>query len=342
MKLSIWQQFSSNHSNAFVVIGIFETATDAHFAYLHVRRVLRRIIQAHQTNPPAQQPIPGDDYNRKQPSDAERRIFGAYDITPSHLADWTTYPAVDENTVNDAVTHLDTHVIIADPVTGWAGADPFDRLLAQFTEDVIQTEETQPAEILTDITCDAPDTKTADMIYQHLNAHHTQIDRIYLKSGSQLRQVDTNTNLAAVPWLLYQNGVYNAALQSQVAIEAKYLAHQRWKQQLNQLKHDYQHAARWKRPDIQTQIDELVASEPPALTEDEQTVRIDMIRSTLLYQRQVGTIEQADRRIHCEGLRFGESGFGRAVAAIVAWMRDRGCRVTYRFYRTQSMRGSDE
>ena len=43
MKLSIWQQFSSNHSNTFTVVGEFPTKTEALSAANKLRQLLEAI-----------------------------------------------------------------------------------------------------------------------------------------------------------------------------------------------------------------------------------------------------------------------------------------------------------
>jgi hypothetical protein len=43
MHISLWQQFTSNHSAAFDLIGTFKTAEDAEQAAVEVRTILRRV-----------------------------------------------------------------------------------------------------------------------------------------------------------------------------------------------------------------------------------------------------------------------------------------------------------
>src|SRR5262245_41441153 len=111
MRLTLWQQFASNHSNSFTVIGEFKSHDDAHTAYLHVRRVLRRIIIAHQRGEFKWIPIPEEE-RFYYPSDVEIEAFKPYGIVPQRLSDWTTYKVVDEATVHEAVQIFGNHVFV--------------------------------------------------------------------------------------------------------------------------------------------------------------------------------------------------------------------------------------
>jgi hypothetical protein len=47
MRVSIWQQFSSNHSGHFWVVGTFKTVEDAQKAYDELRAMLTEIDRWH-------------------------------------------------------------------------------------------------------------------------------------------------------------------------------------------------------------------------------------------------------------------------------------------------------
>src|SRR5262245_22231538 len=51
MKLSLWQQFSSNHSASFTVVGTFESAEKANAAADKLRNILQAIYEWHQQHP---------------------------------------------------------------------------------------------------------------------------------------------------------------------------------------------------------------------------------------------------------------------------------------------------
>ena len=44
MRISIWQQFSSNHSSSFTIIGTFENSEAAQRAAIEFRAILEKIV----------------------------------------------------------------------------------------------------------------------------------------------------------------------------------------------------------------------------------------------------------------------------------------------------------
>src|SRR5687768_7863721 len=51
MKISLWQQFSSNHSNGFQVVGIFESVDDAANVETRLKQLLNEATRWHKENP---------------------------------------------------------------------------------------------------------------------------------------------------------------------------------------------------------------------------------------------------------------------------------------------------
>ena len=51
MKITVWQQFSSNHSSRFTIVGVFNTLTVAENAAAEIRGILQKIQQWHEDNP---------------------------------------------------------------------------------------------------------------------------------------------------------------------------------------------------------------------------------------------------------------------------------------------------
>jgi hypothetical protein len=52
MKLSLWQQFSSNHSGAYTVVGAFATPDKAQNAHAILQRMMREIDSSNRQQPP--------------------------------------------------------------------------------------------------------------------------------------------------------------------------------------------------------------------------------------------------------------------------------------------------
>lgn len=315
MRISIWQQFSSNHSNSFIVVGKFKTEQEAYSAYLHVRRVMRRIIEAHQIESPEINPIPGYE-DRYAPSPIEIEVFAPYGIVPRHLSDWTTYLMMREDWLHDAVQFYENYIYVCDPVTGYAGAEPWDRFVASLGGEIQKSEETEPEHLVVDFICSAPDVEVAQRIYQQLNL---------------------DFEVQPLPWLLY---AYHRAdeIEALKALEEQYLIWQVWDKERQRLEHLFNETPRRDRDTVREMIAQH-AREQPFETDNEIHGYPPDSRSLLQFSSYFATISMVnERQIYCRNLVFDPAGYGRSVPAIVSWMRDQGCEVSYVFRRTRFRR----
>lgn len=318
MKLSIWKQFSSNHSNSFTVVGTFKTEDDAYFAYLKTRRVLRQIIEKHQ-NPPLNENF------RKYALNAEIEILSAYDIIPKNITEWASSKNVTNDTVKDAVRYFDNYVLFSTPVTGFSGANTFVQLLSQFTDEVIYAEEIETDSLVIDINCTVPNTTTARWIYEALVAHQTLLPgQLYdFYKGSQ----------NPIAWLTYYDGKYNVAYEKWVDIEEKYLSWNQWQEDKHKLNQQFENIPKRERDVFEDIIIAHDATMPPK--PDEEELFIKKKRDELLYVGYFGDILLDECITQCKNLVFDERILNRAVPAIIAWMRSLDCTVDYQFRLTK-------
>ena len=112
----LWQQFSSNHSNSFTLVGIFPSVTKAEKAFKVIEKLLNDIDKWREKHP--------DDYSYESMTPPEEKISEKYDI------DWP------EPTENVSVRQFRTIVELDAPADSWTRRAPYEQLLEIFGADV--------------------------------------------------------------------------------------------------------------------------------------------------------------------------------------------------------------
>lgn len=116
MKVTLWQQFSSNHSNGFTLVGVFPSAAQANKAYQRIDKLLKAIDKWRDVHP--------DDYRYETLTPPEKRIAATYDI------DW------EEPTENVSIQQFQAIIEIDAPADSWTRRTPYELLLQAFGADV--------------------------------------------------------------------------------------------------------------------------------------------------------------------------------------------------------------
>lgn len=147
MKISIWQQFSSNHSANFIVIGRFEDAPTANRIVQQLRQRMHDILW-------------GADRTT-----AENNLARMYDLDwyPNGI-DWNGLP----DDINEVVRQFDTDVFLMCPVETWDSHEPFFDLMKKMGS--LKTLANSSGDgysygVLVDISCNAPSDAVAVTIY---------------------------------------------------------------------------------------------------------------------------------------------------------------------------------
>lgn len=133
MEITIWSQFSSNHSADFTVVGVFETVEDARKASGLLREELVKIASWFE-NPANQDAIQKvlsqPDFDDRQPFPPEIELDAKYQTGFSYAAtDWLWYSDEAER----AVIRFENMVFISNYPTSfrtWSGDEPFEKLMA--------------------------------------------------------------------------------------------------------------------------------------------------------------------------------------------------------------------
>ncbi len=169
LRLSIWRQFSSNHSADFSIIGTFDTPEAAQRAIDTLRALLDSISDWYEDPAHGDNPWLTWDWSTGQPpppSQAEREIGERYGIDWPYAIDWFDR--------YDLQTFLQDNVIMlsnADNVD--VGAYPMnlimERLGAHVATDNLQSD--NPSAVGIDLKCMAPSEEEAVRIQALVNEH---------------------------------------------------------------------------------------------------------------------------------------------------------------------------
>jgi hypothetical protein len=174
MNISIWQQFSSNHSSAFTVIGTFESHESAQEVARELRTILQRIVDWY--GEPLNEGIAREvlDDPKHPPVPPELDLAEQYHIDWPKAVDWLA----NVHDVTGAVSVYNDAVFLRSLAETDDGEIPFDQIMNRFTDHVVvQVEAAQSIEIV--LTCVAPNHDIANHIYQsihdYLQAPHERV-----------------------------------------------------------------------------------------------------------------------------------------------------------------------
>lgn len=176
MRISFWQQFSSNHSAGYWVVGTFKTVGEAQHAYREMRGILEKLEQAMRENPSTY-------------AEAEQTIAKQYQIEWTSSIDWwpdyewvkrTDPEAViepDQSFIIAALSNVGNVVITSNPWQTWMSWQPFKALLEHFGAEIagIDYFETdiflKYSDIETEFRFTIPDKATADELETAINTY---------------------------------------------------------------------------------------------------------------------------------------------------------------------------
>jgi hypothetical protein len=153
MKISLWTQFASNHSNSFTVVGSFPSEQSAVQAAAELREIFGHIIN---------QSIRYDD---TKPVKAEVYYAEEFDIKWDEHLDW----------VNEkGVVLLDQHLIVGSIYDTHQGAYVIDELIAKLgaTTVIKQEEMGRETTIFVRVEAVAPDEINAKRLYEEINTFY--------------------------------------------------------------------------------------------------------------------------------------------------------------------------
>jgi hypothetical protein len=160
MRISIWQQFSSNHSSHFTVIGEFATRAQAEHAADEIRGILKRIEDWYAEHPDGIESVWTNDDWGQEPSPPELELAAQYQVQ------WEE-EVIDPPDVTNIRIMLDRLVIMESVRQADGGGQPFDQIITRlggkgyiFSRIVGD----QKGLVIFDLTCTASDEAIAQQI----------------------------------------------------------------------------------------------------------------------------------------------------------------------------------
>lgn len=155
MKVSIWQQFSSNHSNGFTVVGEFETKEAAEKAALRFKKMLEDIY------------LQGIDYGDTEALQAEIELGEEFEIEWTSHLDWIFAEEYEH------VLQFDQYVAISDHHGNtWQGMMYIDQIMSKMAI-AAHGEEDEASDNLigVELSCLALNIDTANTIFAELKLY---------------------------------------------------------------------------------------------------------------------------------------------------------------------------
>jgi hypothetical protein len=163
MKLTIWQQFSSNHSASFTVVGKFESVEKAEKTAQIVWKMIQDIQDYYRSEYPDYESF-WDFVHRNKLSRVEASIKQALGLDRWMMPlDWAYFAEMD-NTVM-----LFENILFVDVTRDtWTGANPVDQLVESLGGEVAVSVESGDREAYFIISCEAPNVETAMQLEKSL------------------------------------------------------------------------------------------------------------------------------------------------------------------------------
>jgi|GEM_PF-5536118 len=158
MKLSIWQQFASNHSNGFTVVGKFDSEKEASKVATRLKEILEAIY------------LQSIGYGDIEPVQAELDYGKEFDIEWTKHLDWINTDEIDH------VLQFNQYVVISDyHGSTWHGTLYIDQIMAKLASNVYGAGEMDVNVIAVELSCLAPDINVANSIYAELNPYFEDV-----------------------------------------------------------------------------------------------------------------------------------------------------------------------
>ncbi|GIK66769.1 MAG: hypothetical protein BroJett018_45630 [Chloroflexota bacterium] len=300
MRISIWQQFASNHSNSFTVVGEFERVEGAQNAADKLRASLQPIFDWYAANPEIEydaDPIP-----------PELAIGKSYGVEWELRHDW-----LPGRIVGEVVSVLDNRIIIIAEET-WSPHEPLDQILVKLGATVSLEGAFSDTLLLVDIVCQCPIEATA------INLHRTLLEFMTVENAFPYAP-------ASIPWIAYHSGQRASDAEELERIDKIFVTHEQIKSPYNPTNNDLRSKIIKaifgnNRADIQRRLKNL-----PALTPDEES-RVRLARSKCVCSL---NIENNQGRVILNGTRLEIANIWfilnlpTALPAIIAWLKDNGC-----------------
>ncbi|MBZ0308146.1 MAG: hypothetical protein K8I82_18920 [Anaerolineae bacterium] len=306
MKLTLWQQFSSNHSGSFEIVGRFDSPARAQEVAEILRGHFREIAEWQETNSPdgrimgfgsAGEPLPPPEQN----------LVDTYHIT------WNTDAIVDwiyrSENIPQLVSSAADMVFMVGGDT-WSNAIPFEHILEKLGGYVYATyvRDTNSVQVIVTINGEAPAKSVASSICDQVRAY-LQFQTIEIPA----------------PWLIHRGGILHPQSELLLRISQLRLELATVQEQIKNSISDpekLQFVA--KESELRSRYSALSFEEKQLFSGINFDTGVKYIMSL------DETVEQDDRLFRLRKLSFGVH-LNSGLPALVAWLGAQGCVVDYEF-----------
>ena len=170
MKVLVWEQFSSNHSANFTIVGTFDSASTAQKVANTLRDDIRRIIDWYSHNESYRHQVLN--LETPNPTPVEKDIATRYGINHEQVIDFLANSRYHD----DMVKVFKNHVFVSNGnVETFTGPSLFDQLMMKLGADIaLEVEGAEAA--LVDISCEVPNEKLGKEVMQQADL----IDETYV------------------------------------------------------------------------------------------------------------------------------------------------------------------
>jgi hypothetical protein len=317
MRLSLWQQFSSNHSASFRVVGEFKTREDALHAAEQFKEVFARIVNWRDTHPEA------FDLHRIMDADypatpVEIEIAKEYGIHWDKAIDWV-FNALDKDKISQAVSSYESLVFVQNLSDTSIWEQPFEALMKKFTDRVFINDETARTALLS-LTCYAPNDEVAATIARTVQRFFDADD-------------------PSIPWIGYHSGTLDPETDNlqrmNEIIREKRAIEQKWIKEFHEALRPLQTTPNsfMITPDTPESIalrtewyrrrEQMLSHLPVLSFSDEMKVLDANIKTEISTQSESKGVSQRDNELRFDRLLIWS--MSTALPAFIAWLTDQGC-----------------
>lgn len=325
MKLSIWQQFSSNHSNDFTVVGKFISAEEAQKAAAELHHALLEVANWEGI-------WRYDEWGEVSPIEIEIGKRYGFEWQTHH--DWIKYQ-YGEDAIDRALTAFENYILMSSPFQLYTGHKPFDEFIEKLGGEVIAWSEIPDGTYLVvNLTCQISNQEIGLKLHDAVNTYFE----------SQKR----GDSFVAIPWAAYIGAKRHSQAEEIVRIHCLKMAwlqaeinyeqenrhlHNEISEQIKAIleppglpRIEFHHSsAAMALHNEYLQSRELAISKIPKITEEEDLLlsSLDILSLAADPNRDGAGIEQAGTVLHFKNIEFWKINHG--LPALIAWLKDNGC-----------------
>jgi hypothetical protein len=308
MKLTLWQQFASNHSNSFTLVGVFPTPEDAQAAAERLRKFLNHYIEWYKLHPDEAKELFYSDYPHELPQ-LEREFYQQENVQVEHsILEWVF--ALEDPIPLDSVLNTYENLLLMESSTDNAqGGKPFDELIVRWGGFAFVEAERGTKALYYHLEIAAPNEPVA-----------VELEQLFLKDYGDIHDINE-----FAPWVKYEGGQLFETEQWERR-QKLYNLWRQWYSGLEELQRTPKVALRLQRVTAHQAFDPL-----KDLSRSEAHRIWYMRNLNLIFKYANATIHRDKHQIFVDTPDFFSEAHVRGLPALIAWLKSLGCNVKVDF-----------